>query len=47
MMVEFREKNFPKLEETAPKACKNPLKIKKTTGQHKALFGELNKTFIL
>ena len=33
MIVEFpgMGQNFPKLEETAPQASKNPLKIKKTT----------------
>ena len=38
--------NVPKLEETAPEVCKDPLKIKKTTRQYKFLYGELNKTFI-
>ena len=38
--------NVPKLKETAPEVCKDPLKIKKTTRQYKFLYGELNKTFI-
>ena len=35
MMVEFPEvgQNFPKLEETAPQACKKPQKIKITMRQ--------------
>ena len=37
MVVEFPEvgQNFPKLEETAPLVCRNPLKIKKTTRRYK------------
>ena len=46
MMVEFSGmgQNFPKLEETAPKACKKFLR--KLRDSINFLFGELNKTFI-
>ena len=45
-LVEFPGvvQNFPKLEETAPKACKKSLR--KLRDNTNFLFGELNKTFI-